>query len=128
MSLEFRERTWGTADGRKLRIADMELGHLVNVLNWVHDNWISYSDSVRSDMVAEANYRKLELFTTGQPYPGLVDGVWKIIDPETGKGTIKPPPAEYIEAVKDNPAYTAMFKRTQAKRQSRKKDASSKVK
>jgi hypothetical protein len=111
-----RERTWRTADGRGIMIKDMTLGHLVNVVNWVHDNRDSYGQGICELMVAEARYRQTILFAKGQAYPQLVEGAWRIIDPKTGIGKIEKPPADYIEAVKDNPAYTAMFKRTQAKR------------
>jgi hypothetical protein len=116
MTADFRERTWCTADGRSIQIKDMELGHLVNVLNWVHDNNRSYSDSVRGDFIKEAEYRKVLLFAEGKSYPSEVDGSWKIIDPETGLGSIQKPPEDYIEAVKDNELYQRMSKATQAKR------------
>jgi len=111
-----RERWWRTADGRSIPIKDMQLGHLVNVINWVHDNPESYTTEMLDIMIAEARYRQVRLFAEGKAYPQLVDGAWRIIDPKTGVGRIEKPPADYIEAVKDNPAYTAMFKRTQAKR------------
>jgi len=111
-----RERWWRTADGRSIPIKDMQLGHLVNVINWVHDNPESYTKEMLDIMIAEARYRQVRLFAEGKAYPQLVNGAWRIIDPKTGVGRIERPPADYIDAVKDNPAYTAMFKRTQAKR------------
>lgn len=111
-----REKKWRTADGRGIAVKDMQLGHLVNVINWIIDNPDSYPQHVLELMVAEANYRQTPLFAEGKSYPQKVGRRWKIIDPETGKGSIEKPPADYIEAVKDNPAYTAMFKRTQTKR------------
>lgn len=111
-----REKTWRTADGRSVKIKDMQLGHLVNVINWVADNSMSYPAHILPTMVAEAEYRQISLFAEKQPYPQQVGGRWKIIDPQTGIGKIEKPPEDYIEAVKDNPAYTAMFKKTQAKR------------
>jgi len=111
-----RERWWRTADGRSIPIKDMQLGHLVNVINWVHDNPESYTTEMLDIMIAEARYRQVRLFAEGKPYPQLVNGAWRLVDPNTGVGRIEKPPADYIEAVKDNPAYTAMFKRTQAKR------------
>ena len=112
-----RERTWRTADGRSIAVKDMTLGHLVNVVNWINDNRDSYPKSVLDLMVAEASYRQLELFSSGQPYPQQVGRAWKIIDPQSGVGHIEKPPADYIEAVKENEAYQTMSKRTQAKRQ-----------
>ena len=111
-----RERWWLTADGRSIQIKDMKDGHLVNVINWLADNTESYPNSIREAMIAEARYRQTLLFAEGKAYPQLVNGAWRMIDPQTGMGRIERPPADYIEAVKHNPAYTAMFKRTQAKR------------
>jgi len=111
-----RERWWRTADGRSIPIKDMKDGHLVNVINWVHDNSESYTKEMLDIMIAEARYRQVRLFAEGKPYPQLVNGAWRLVDPNTGVGRIEKPPADYIEAVKDNPAYTEMFKRTQAKR------------
>lgn len=111
-----RNKQWRTADGRGIAIKDMELGHLVNVINWIADNPQSYNKSILDTMIAEANYRKVFLFAEAKSYPQCVGKRWEIINPQTGKGYIEKPPADYIEAVKDNPGYTAMFKRTQEKR------------
>jgi hypothetical protein len=115
MNLDFREREWGTADGRSIKIKDMDLGHLVNVLNWVHDH-DRYSDDTRARFIAEAEYRKTFLFAEGKPYATKIDGRWKVIDPETGAGTIIPPPADYVEAVKENEIYQRMSARVQEQR------------
>lgn len=112
-----REKVWRTADGRGIPIKDMQLGHLVNVINWIMDNADSYPKSILTLMVAEANYRKLFLFAEGRDYPQKVGRRWKVIDAKTGVGGIEKPPADYIEAVKDNAAYQNMSKRTQARRQ-----------
>lgn len=111
-----REKTWRTADGRGIMVKDMTLGHLVNVINWVHDNKMSYSKSTRDLMIAEAKYRQTLLFAEGKEYPQLVNGAWKIINPKTGVGKIEKPPVDYIKKVKDNLGYQAMSKRTRAKR------------
>lgn len=111
-----REKIWRTADGRSVAIKDMQLGHLVNVINWIIDNRESYPRSVLELMIAEAKYRQLSLFSEGKPYPQKMGKDWKIVDPKTGTGHIEKPPAEYIESVKDNNAYQAMSKRTRAKR------------
>ena len=107
---------WRTADGRWVAVKDMTDGHLVNVINWIIDNRESYTKNVLDAMIAEAKYRQTILFAEGKDYPQKVGKRWKIINAETGAGSIQPPPAEYIEAVKDNPGYTRMFKRTQKKR------------
>ena len=111
-----REKTWRTADGRSIAVKDMQLGHLVNVVNWIIDNPDSYPGHILDLMVSEARYRQTLLFAEGKEYPQKIGKRWKIIDPQTGNGSIHRPPADYIEAVKDNPAYTAMFKKTQSKR------------
>lgn len=111
-----REKEWGTADGRRIPIREIEDSHLVNVINWIIDNQKAYSLATLDLMIAEAKYRQPFLFAEGKAYPQLVDKRWKLVDPKTGEGKIIPPPAEYIEAVKDNETYQRMFKRTQKKR------------
>lgn len=117
--LDFREIEWGSADGRRVKIKDMDIGHLVNVLNWVHDHALRYPDRTREQFVAEAEYRRLFDFAERKPYPGLVDGRWQVIDPNTGQGKIIPPPEGYIQAVKDNPEYQRMSEWVQANRQAK---------
>lgn len=112
-------QTWRTADGRRVAITDMELGHLVNVINWILDNKNSYPKRILDAMVKEAEARQLALFADKKPYPQKFKNGWKVVDPQTGKGNIIPPPADYIEAVKDNDIYQSMFKRTQARRKAR---------
>ena len=111
-----RYTSWRTADGRSVPIKDMDLGHLVNVINWIIDNREVYTKNVLDAMIAEAKYRQTILFAEGKDYPQRVGKRWKIINAETGAGSIEKPPEDYIEAVKDNPAYTRMFRRTQKKR------------
>jgi hypothetical protein len=115
----WRERTWRTADGRSVKIKDMDLGHLVNVINWIADNSSAYPSSIYDVMVREANYRQLVLFAQGKPYPQKFAKNWQVVDPATGQGRIIPPPPEYIEETKDNEAYQRMSKRTQKLRQER---------
>ena len=112
-----REKIWRSADGRHIAIKDMELSHLVNVINWINDNKESYPKQLLELMIAEANYRKTFLFADGKAYPQKMKLRWEVIDPQTGKGYIEKPPDEYIEAVKDNDAYQVMRKRTLEKRQ-----------
>jgi hypothetical protein len=108
-----RDRHWHTADGQLVKVQDMKLGHLVNVINWITDNPTSYRAGTLETMIAEAKFRQIGLFADNQPYPQLVGTRWKIIDPKTGIGKIEKPPADYIEAVKDHPGYQRMSKRTQ---------------
>ena len=110
---------WRTADGRHVAINEMDLGHLVNVINWILDNRKSYPERILKAMIKEAEARQLVLFARGEPYPQKFHNGWKVVDPKTGRGDIIPPPADYIEAVKDNDIYQSMFKRTQAKRKNR---------
>jgi hypothetical protein len=118
---KLRELDWATADGRRIPIKDLETSHLVNVINWIIDNKNLYPVHVLDIMTNEAEYRKTLLFAEGKAYPQKVNRRWQLIDPSTGKGHIVPPPAEYIEAVKDNAGYQAMSKRTQKKRQTERK-------
>lgn len=108
-----RELLWRSADGRQVKIKDMAIGHLVNVINWVTDNKNSYPADVRPLMEAEVEYRQLTLFAEGKAYPQLVKGRWVLIDPVTGKKGIIPPPKEYLDKVKNNVAYQEMSKNTQ---------------
>lgn len=105
---DFGETNWGTADGRRVKVKDMDLGHLVNVLNWVHDHHDRYPDHIRAGFVQQAEARKFELWAAKKPYPCLQDGRWCIMDPKTGVSGLRIPPKKYIEAVKDNPRYQAM--------------------
>lgn len=111
-----RDRVWRTADGRGIAVKDMTDSHLVNVLNWIIDNPVSYPRSVYDLMLAETKFRQTPLFAEGKPYPQQNGKRWQLIDPKTGEGKITPPPKEYVQAVQDNAAYQAMSKRTQEKR------------
>ena len=117
----WRNKTWRTADGRSVKIKDMDLGHLVNVINWIADNSAAYSPTIYDVMVREANYRQVVLFAEGKPYPQKFAKNWQVVDPKTGKGRIIPPPADYVEGTQDNEAYQRMSKRTQALRRERDK-------
>ena len=115
--LEFREQPWGTADGRRVKLKDMDVGHLVNVLNWVHDHDGIYGDRIKSYLKQEAEYRRIFAFAESQPYPMISNtGRWEVMDPNTGQGSIVKPSDEYIEAVKDNACYQRMSKAVQKKR------------
>lgn len=111
-----RETNWRTADKRDIKVKDMEVSHLVNVLNWISDNRESYTSADYELMEAEAKYRQTILFAEGKEYPQLVDQRWRVVNPVTGKSRIDKPPADYVEAVKDNAAYQAMAARTQKRR------------
>ena len=114
--LAFRDQPWGTADGRRVTLKEMELGHLVNVLNWVHDHNALYGDRIKEYLIKEAEYRRVFDFAANKPYAGQINGRWKVIDPTTGEGSIIPPPKEYLETVKDDPGYQRMSAWVQEKR------------
>jgi hypothetical protein len=114
-----REQLWYSADGRSVKIKDMTIGHLVNVINWVSDNKDSYPMSTLDVMIAEAEYRQLTLFAEAKAYPQVINNRWVLIDPKTGKKGIIPPPKEYLDSVKDNVAYQKMSQNTQIKRAKR---------
>ena len=84
-----REKEWGTADGRRIKVKDMTDGHVVNVVNWILDNPRSYPASALTLFVSEAMYRQTVLFAEGKAYPQLVGSRWKLIDPQTGVGKIE---------------------------------------
>lgn len=111
-----REDIWWTATGIPIKLKDLEVSHLVNILNWILDNKSSYSLSDYVKVEAEATYRQTTLFAERMPYPQKIGKRWKVVDPITGEGTIVPPPPEYIEAVKENIGYQRMAARTQKKR------------
>ncbi len=118
---EFRNTEWGKADGTRVVIKEMDLGHLVNVVNWVHDHKDRYSDRIRNGFLEEVRGRQFALFATKQPYPCLIDGRWKVMDPDTGTASIIRPPDEYLEAVKDNPVYQEMSEWVQKERKNMRK-------
>lgn len=104
----FGETNWGTADGRKIKVKDMTLGHLVNVTNWVHDHHGRYPDHIREGFIQQVKARQFELFAAMKPYPTREGDRWVIMDPKNGTTSVQMPPKKYIEAVKDNPRYQAM--------------------
>jgi len=111
-----RETNWRTADKRDIKVKDMAVSHLVNVLNWITDNPESYTTADYELMESEAKYRQTILFVEGKEYPQFVSGRWRVVNPVTGKSRIDKPPADYVEAVKENAAYQAMAVRTQNRR------------
>jgi hypothetical protein len=98
-SLEFRELKWGSADGRRIPIKELDAGHLVNILNWVYDRPKSYPPSIYVALVQEALYRKFIEFAMGEPWPERDGEMWVLIHPATGEGFIKPPPQEYLDTL-----------------------------
>lgn len=112
---KFEETTWTSADGKKIKIKDLELGHLVNILNWIRIKANKYPDSLIEDFTTYAYDIKFYLFAQNKPFPHLADnGKWVIMDPVDGKCSIERPPAEYTEAVieraKENPGMERLQK------------------
>lgn len=76
---EFRDVVWGVADGRKIKIRDLEIDHLVNILNWVRDRSQQYAADLYSLLEQEVNLRRMIQFSQG----GLVpfkdhEGTWQL--------------------------------------------------
>ena len=95
--LQFREIEWGSADGKRIKIKDLDDGHLVNILNWVKDRPKVYHTNTYENLIEEAAYRRVYLFAEGKAYPMFQDGNWVLIDPDSGKSFTKPPPQEYYD-------------------------------
>jgi hypothetical protein len=50
---------WTTAEGRKVRLCDMDSEHLINVIWWVMARRSVYPESTQKILLEEANYRDL---------------------------------------------------------------------
>ena len=97
---KFGEKTWTAADGKKTKIKDLEVGHLVNILNWIVIEKNAYPKDVINGLVAHAYDIKFRLFSNNKPFPHLADnGKWVIMNPLDGTCKIERPPADYTEAV-----------------------------
>lgn len=95
------DKLWGSADGKKTKIRDLAIDHLVNILNWVNDPDHSYSEQFVADLEQYATDLKFINFAKKEPYPQQQeDGSWVVVDPTTGEVGVKAPPAQYIKKVK----------------------------
>lgn len=91
---------WTSADGKERRVADLELNHLVNVLNWINEDDMKYPASFIKHMEKHARDRAFILLADSKPYPYKdVDEKWLIIDETIHKAA--PPPQEYIDFIKE---------------------------
>jgi len=80
--LEFRDTLWGSSDGRETPIKDLQIDHLVNILNWIIDRPRQYPPDLYGLIVQEAQYRKTIQFAAGEPIPYQADdGRWYLQDP-----------------------------------------------
>ena len=108
MTTHNREIVWNSADGRATKIKDMDVGHLVNVINWINSNDNVYEERTRDLMVAEAHYRQLALFAGKRAYPLQVGSHWVVSDPVSGEKGCIPPSQDFLNSVSDNPIYQKM--------------------
>ena len=76
---EFRDTLWGVADGRQIKIRDLELSHLVNILNWVRDRPRQYAAELYPLLEQELELRRLLQFSQGGqiPFKGT-EGTWQL--------------------------------------------------
>lgn len=111
---EFGEAFWTSADGKRTKIKDLEIGHLVNILNWVAIKENKYPAHFVSDLTAHAYDIKFKLFSESKPFPHLADnGKWVLMDPKDGTCKVERPPAEYTEAVLELAKHRPGMKRLQ---------------
>lgn len=97
---DFGEKTWTTADGRKTKIKDLKVGHLVNILNWVQIEKNSYPKELIKGLIAHAYDIKFPLFSDNKPFPHLAEnGKWVVMNPLDGTCKVERPPADYTDAV-----------------------------
>jgi hypothetical protein len=99
-SADFAETNWVSADNKKTKIKDLELGHLVNILNWIAIKSNKYPADLIENFTAYAFDIKFSLFSQGKPFPHLADnGKWVVMNPADGTCKVERPPAEYTEKV-----------------------------
>lgn len=99
MGQEFREMPWRSADGRRIPIKDLEVGHFVNILNWVHERSDVYPPNIYIQLVQEAEYRKFIDFASGNPWPEHNGKSWELKHPVTGQGYVQPPPQAHLDKI-----------------------------
>lgn len=105
---------WGTANGKRILVKDMELGHLVNVLNWIYKHKKDYKPELYGQLEEYAKHISFFLFVDKKPYPYKKGNKWYIFDTSSGKLIHEKPPEEYIKYIKehhaDNPRFKGYFK------------------
>lgn len=93
---------WGSADGRRNLIKDLETDHFVNILNWIIDRPSQYNPSLLPMFECYASIRAFELFTEGKNYPHQLESKrWVLVNAETGMAGITPPTKEYVDKVRE---------------------------
>ncbi len=75
--------TWGSYDGRKVLVKDLDTPHVVNILNWIKNSMdkseSQYSLALYQLFEDEAAIRMLEGFADNKPYPRKQkDGYYKL--------------------------------------------------
>ncbi|HET8688313.1 MAG TPA: hypothetical protein VFM18_17020 [Methanosarcina sp.] len=75
---EFRNTyTWGSQDGQKRVVKDLDNSHLVNILNWIKAHPKQYRSGLYELFEEEAMYRRLEAFASDAEIPTKLDnGRW----------------------------------------------------
>ena len=63
-----REATWGCADGRDIKIKDLENSHLLNIIVHIKKHFQNYNAPILNAMETEARLRKLDISDTFVPY------------------------------------------------------------
>ena len=72
---------WESADGSLYIIKDLEISHLVNILNWVKQHPKNYGFGLFSFLEEEAKLRKMIAFSENTPYPfKLESGFYKLVN------------------------------------------------
>lgn len=103
--------SWGSADGRSTLIKDMNVGHLVNCINWIQDHPEKFSrhPNLYQELEEYAKHKAFLLFVDKQPYPLKSNDRWFVYDPANNKLGVIKPPQEYINYVKEHYKDTEIF-------------------
>ena len=98
---DFGDKIWGSADGKKTKIRDLSIDHLVNILNWVTDPDHTYGKDFVVGLEQYATDLKFINFAKKEPYPQQQeDGSWVVVNPATGEVGVTAPPTQYIKKIK----------------------------
>lgn len=97
---------WGSVDGRVTKIKDMDVGHLVNCINWIKKHPENFKNPIKlhAELESYAKYISFFLFCDKKSYPlkNEQNGKWYIFNVESGKTEVHVPPKEYLDYVKEN--------------------------
>lgn len=74
---EFRSIWWGSMDGRRRHVYELEDSHIVNILNWIHDRPELYNPELYGMFEVEAKLRNFAAKHNGTPLLSKKeDGYW----------------------------------------------------